>query len=63
MAAAIAIAIINSVGNLSGFVTPYLVGYIIDTTASISLALYMVAIVVLVGAILIYVFLNKASKS
>ncbi|MED7820290.1 MULTISPECIES: MFS transporter [unclassified Francisella] len=63
MAAAIAIAIINSVGNLSGFVTPYLVGYIIDSTASISLALYMVAAVVLIGAILIYIFLTKTSKS
>lgn len=62
MAAAIAIAIINSVGNLSGFVTPYLVGYIIDSTASISFALYMVAAVVLIGAILIYIFLTKTSK-
>jgi nitrate/nitrite transporter NarK len=62
MAAAIAIAIINSVGNLSGFVTPYLVGYIIDSTSSISLALYMIAIVVLIGAILIYAFLTKTSK-
>ena len=62
MAAAIAIAIINSVGNLSGFITPYLVGYIIDSTASISLALYVVAAVVLIGAILIYIFLTKTSK-
>ncbi|AXA33656.1 MFS transporter [Francisella adeliensis] len=56
MAAAIAIAIINSVGNLSGFITPYLVGYIIDSTSSISLALYIVALIVFIGAILIHIF-------
>ena len=62
MAAAIAIAIINSIGNLSGFVTPYLVGYIIDSTASISLALYIVAMIILLGAILISRFIRKANN-
>lgn len=62
MAAAIAIAIINSVGNLSGFVTPYLIGYIIDTTKSISPALYIISVVVLFGSVLLYRFSKKVDN-
>ena len=42
-AAAAGIAMINSVGNLSGFVSPTLVGWIKDVTGSLSGGLYMLS--------------------
>ncbi|MGB3069168.1 MAG: MFS transporter [Ottowia sp.] len=42
-AAAAGIAIISSVANLSGFVSPYLVGWLRDTTGSGSAGMYMTA--------------------
>ena len=42
-AAAAGIAMINSIGNLSGFVSPTLVGWIKDVTGSLSGGLYMLS--------------------
>lgn len=42
-AAAAGIAIINSFGNLAGFVSPYMIGAITDATKSSSLGLYVIA--------------------
>jgi predicted MFS family arabinose efflux permease len=42
-AAAAGIAIISSVANLSGFVSPYLVGWLRDTTGSGAVGMYMTA--------------------
>jgi small ligand-binding sensory domain FIST len=42
-AAAAGIAMINSVGNLAGFVAPYLVGAIRDTTGSTASGMYLIA--------------------
>ncbi len=51
-AAASGIAVINSVGNLAGFVSPYLIGGIIDATHSTLLAVIALAIsMFLVGAL------------
>jgi len=51
-AAASGIAVINSVGNLAGFVSPYLIGGIIDATHSTLLAVIALAISMsLVGAL------------
>jgi MFS family permease len=47
-AAASGIAVINSVGNLAGFVSPYLIGGIIDATHSTLLAVVALAISMLV---------------
>jgi MFS family permease len=47
-AAASGIAVINSVGNLAGFVSPYLIGGIIDATHSTLLAVIALAISMLV---------------
>lgn len=41
--AAIAIALVNSIGNLAGFFGPYLVGWIKETTGEFSLALLALA--------------------
>ncbi len=51
-AAASGIAVINSVGNLAGFVSPYAVGWIIDRTHSTSLGVYVLAASLLVGSLL-----------
>ncbi|MGI4941210.1 MAG: MFS transporter [Janthinobacterium lividum] len=51
-AAASGIAVINSVGNLAGFVSPYAVGWIIDATHSTTLGVYTLAGCLLVGSLL-----------
>lgn len=51
-AAAGGIAMINSVGNLAGFLSPYMVGLIKDATHSTSPALYVIAAAVLIAALL-----------
>ena len=50
-AAAVGIAAINSVGNLAGFVGPYLVGYLKDATHSNQTGMYMLAATLVVGAV------------
>jgi len=51
-AAATGIAVINSVGNLAGFVSPYLIGWIIDATKSTSLGVYTLAACLAIGSAL-----------
>ncbi|MFZ6772131.1 MFS transporter [Undibacterium sp. SXout7W] len=50
VAAAAGIAAINSIGNLAGFVSPFLIGAIKDMTQSTDIALYVLAAVLLAGA-------------
>lgn len=52
-AAAGGLALINSIGNLAGFVSPYLIGWIKDLTNSTDLALYIIGLSVLIAAVLI----------
>jgi nitrate/nitrite transporter NarK len=52
-AAAAGIAIINSVGNLAGFVSPYVVGWVKDATNSTDIGLYCVAVSLLASAAII----------
>jgi ACS family tartrate transporter-like MFS transporter len=58
--AAVAIGFVNSIGNLGGFVGPYIVGYIKAVTNSFALA-YMVFVVFFVLAVVL-VYLLKAFK-
>lgn len=51
-AAAAGIALINSVGNLAGFVSPYLVGWVKDLTHNTRYGLYAIASTLFLGAIL-----------
>ena len=51
-AAAAGIALINSFGNLGGFVGPYVVGYLSDTTGSFYAGLLFLAALVLVAGLL-----------
>jgi D-galactonate transporter len=50
--AAAGIAMINSVGNLAGFVSPYLVGWLKDLTASTDSGMYMLAAFLVLGAVI-----------
>jgi nitrate/nitrite transporter NarK len=50
-AAAAGIAMINSIGNLGGFVVPYAIGAIKDTTHSTDLGLYMLAALMAIGGL------------
>ena len=48
--AAAGIAAINSVGNLSGFVAPFLIGAIKDATGSSNIGLYVISCVLVIGS-------------
>jgi D-galactonate transporter len=52
-AAAAGIAFINSFGNLAGFVSPYAIGWIKDVTQSTDNGMYMLAAVLVLGALLV----------
>ena len=54
-AAAVGIAAINSVGNLAGFVSPYLIGYLKDLTHSGATGMYMLALMLVIGSIAVLV--------
>jgi MFS family permease len=50
--AAAGIAMINSLGNLAGFLSPYLVGWLKQVTASTASGMYMLAGFLVLGAVL-----------
>jgi nitrate/nitrite transporter NarK len=50
------IALVNSFGNLAGFVSPYMLGYVKDATKSLAIGLYLLATLVALGAILVVIF-------
>ncbi len=56
-AAAAGIAWINSVGNLGGFVAPFLVGWLRDLTHSTAAGLYVLSGGLVLGGILVLVFI------
>lgn len=60
-AAAAGIALINSVGNLSGFVAPWIIGEIKQATGSTDFGLYLLSISLLVGAVLVWLVPAPAS--
>ena len=50
--AAVAIGLINSVGNLAGFVSPSIIGWMKDVTQSTDAGMYVVSAALIVGALL-----------
>ncbi|MEG3129231.1 MFS transporter [Pantoea cypripedii] len=54
--AAVAIAAVNSVGNLSGFLSPFVMGILKDSTQSFNAALICIALGPLISAILFFIF-------
>jgi MFS family permease len=61
-AASAGIAWINSIGNLAGYVSPYLVGKIRDTTHSMTAALWMLSFCCLVSGILTLIVFRPKAK-
>jgi len=53
-AAAAGIAIINSIGNLAGFASPYLIGYLRDATHSTASGMYSLAVMLVIGAFAVW---------
>jgi MFS transporter, ACS family, tartrate transporter len=51
-AAAVGMALINSIGNLGGYVGPFIVGWIKDSTKSFEMALYFLAACALLSAVI-----------
>jgi len=58
-AAAAGIALINSVGNLAGFVSPYVVGWIKDATKSTDIGLYCIAVSLMAAALIVLTIPKK----
>lgn len=52
-AAATGIAVINSIGNLAGFVSPFVIGWIVDRTQSTDLGIYALAASMCIGSVLV----------
>jgi ACS family tartrate transporter-like MFS transporter len=51
--AAAGIALINSVGNVGGFVGPYLLGWVLDTTHSFTAGLVVIGSILIAGGALV----------
>ena len=61
-AAAAGIALINSVGNLAGFVSPFAVGWIKDATGSTNNGLYVIAASLVVGGAIVLKVAQRAGR-
>ncbi|WP_434777079.1 MFS transporter [Neisseria sp. Ec49-e6-T10] len=61
-AAAGGIALINSVGNLAGFVAPYMIGFLKDTTGSLSSGLFFVAMLEMIACVLIVCLIKEQKQ-
>ncbi|EPI4979572.1 TPA: MFS transporter [Raoultella planticola] len=61
-AAAAGIATINSIGNLGGFVGPFMIGLIKEHTGSFSWGLYFVAALLVVSSFIVFLLSGKAPE-
>jgi len=53
-AAAAGIAVVNSVGNLAGFVSPYMIGAVKDATHSTVVPMFILSGILLLGALCVF---------
>ncbi|WP_250494884.1 MFS transporter [Caballeronia sp. GAWG1-1] len=58
-AAAVGVALINSVSNLAGFGAPYVMGLIKNATGKVTTGLYLVAIIEILAAVLVIAGIRK----
>ena len=59
-AAAVGFATINSIGNLGGFVSPYMLGLITDATGSTVLGMYAIAASIAISGLLMSICFKKS---
>jgi nitrate/nitrite transporter NarK len=62
-AAAVGFATTNSIGNLGGFVSPYMLGLVTDATGSPVLGMYAIMASVAVSGILMAICFRKSGAS
>lgn len=62
VAAAAGIALINSIGNLAGFFSPYLVGWIKTNTGTTASAMYIIAGFVLMAGLVVVAFVRTGKR-
>ena len=62
-AAAGGIALINSIGNLSGWLGPFIVGWLMDITGRTSAGLYVIAGLEAAAALLIVLFIPREQSA
>lgn len=60
--AAAGIGAINSIGNVAGFVSPYLIGSLVSAAGDLRLGLYAIAAAVLIGAALVLLVPKSANR-
>jgi nitrate/nitrite transporter NarK len=59
-AAAVGFATINSIGNLGGFVSPYMLGLITDAAGSTVLGMYAIAASIAISGVLMSICFKKS---
>jgi ACS family tartrate transporter-like MFS transporter len=62
-AAAGAIALINSVGNLGGFFGPYIVGYVKDATGSFNASMIFLGVSLIISSCIIVFLVKQSGKA
>jgi len=62
-AAAVGVALINSVSNLAGFGAPYVMGLIKNATGKVTSGLYLVAVIEILAAVLVLIGIRKIGNT
>ncbi|MDT3717937.1 hypothetical protein [Pseudomonas oryzihabitans] len=62
-AAAGGIALINCIGNLAGFVAPYMIGFLRTLTGSLAAGLYFVAALETLAAVVVFLLFKEVKVS
>ena len=60
--AAAGIALINSVGNIGGFVGPYGIGYLRDATSGFAAGLIAIGVIMIAGGALVFTVPDRARR-
>jgi D-galactonate transporter len=59
VAAAAGIALVNSLGNLAGFLSPYMLGWVKDQTGNTAIGLYVLGFCIIVGSVMTFLLPGK----
>jgi D-galactonate transporter len=59
VAAAAGIALVNSMGNVAGFISPYMLGWVKQHTGTTSIGLYILAASMIIGSVMVFVLPSR----